>query len=314
MDSISSCSPVIPKDLAKKKRTNRLAKLKQSKLDVRREQWLSHVKNKGHKVNADRNDGSPTSLVHVDNERKILLDNLDTSSTRGSIDNSSIHDSDVESLMSSPCGSSLDRTDSVKNLNESGTSGCSENVIEVTDDGCLDDWEAVADALTAEENQHNNLFGFPATTELTVEPTSPEICIENPGAELSTPENENKLSESWVNTCAWRPDDASRPQGLPNLSKEHSFMVQSDWHCGHGAITWTWQSIVPQPSSCPICYEDLDITDSCFLPCSCGFQLCLFCHKRILEADGRCPGCRKQYDHVNEVMSFNGGATTFRVA
>ncbi|KAK9925189.1 hypothetical protein M0R45_033521 [Rubus argutus] len=315
MDSLSSCSPVIPKDLAKKKRTNRLAKLKQSKLDVRREQWLSHVKNKGHRVNADRSDGSPTSFMQVDNERKILLDNLETSSTGGSNDNSSIHDSDLESLMNSPSGSSLDRSDSVKNLNESSNIVCLENVSkEDEDDGCLDDWEAVADALNAEDNQHNPLFDFPATAEMRVEPTGPELSMKNPGAEFPKPDNRNIVPESRVSTCAWRPDDASRPQSLPNLSKEHSFPVQSDWHCGHGAIAWTWQSIVPQPSSCPICYEDLDVTDSSFLPCSCGFRLCLFCHKRILEADGRCPGCRKQYDRVNEVMSFNGGATTFRVA
>ncbi|KAH0973005.1 hypothetical protein GBA52_025161 [Prunus armeniaca] len=45
----------------------------------------------------------------------------------------------------------------------------------------------------------------------------------------------------------------------PNVPKQHSFLVQSDWHCGRGAIAWAWQSIVPQPSSCPICYEDLDV-------------------------------------------------------
>ncbi|KAL2924004.1 General negative regulator of transcription subunit 4 [Bienertia sinuspersici] len=26
--------------------------------------------------------------------------------------------------------------------------------------------------------------------------------------------------------------------------------------------------------------------------------VCLFCHKKILEIDGRCPGCRKHYDCV----------------
>lgn len=49
---------------------------------------------------------------------------------------------------------------------------------------------------------------------------------------------------------------------------------------------------------CPLCCEDLDATDLSFLPCSCGYQLCLFCHKLILEQDGRCPNCRKQYDPV----------------
>lgn len=310
-----SCPPAVPKDLAKKKRTNRLAKLKQSKLDVRREQWLSHVKNKGQKVNLDGRGGSHTPSRQIDNVQNGSLDNLETCSTGGENDNTSIHDSDLESLMNSLSGRSLDCNDSMKNLSESCSSGCSGNDSkEDADDGCLDDWEAVADALNADDNKHNPIIDFPAKAEIRVEPTSPELSRENPGDESSKPENRNMVPGSHTTRCAWRPDDASRPQSLPNVPKQHSFLVQSDWHCGHGAIAWAWQSIVPQPSSCPICYEDLDVTDSSFLPCSCGFRLCLFCHKRILEADGRCPGCRKQYDRVNGVIGFNGGATTFRVA
>lgn len=50
-----------------------------------------------------------------------------------------------------------------------------------------------------------------------------------------------------------------------------------------------------QPACCPICAEELDVTDSSFVPCSCGFRLCLFCHHRIAADDGRCPGCRRAY-------------------
>ncbi|EEC73481.1 hypothetical protein OsI_07812 [Oryza sativa Indica Group] len=64
------------------------------------------------------------------------------------------------------------------------------------------------------------------------------------------------------------------------------------------------KGVPSKPTSCPICYEDLDPTDSSFLPCPCGFHLCLFCHKRILEADGRCPACRKQY-----ISASSGGET-----
>ena len=79
---------------------------------------------------------------------------------------------------------------------------------------------------------------------------------------------------------AWKSDDAFRPRSLPNLQNHRkSFSLDV-------ALT------------CPICYEDLDRTDSSFRPCCCGFNLCLFCHKKILEADGRCPGCRTLYGDV----------------
>ncbi|VVB17809.1 unnamed protein product [Arabis nemorensis] len=104
---------------------------------------------------------------------------------------------------------------------------------------------------------------------------------------------------------AWRPDDDLRPQGLPNLGKQLSF-PELDKRFSSVAI----------PSSCPICYEDLDLTDSSFLPCPCRFRLCLFCHKTICEGDGRCPGCRKPYDRdaIKAETSIQGGGLTIRLA
>ncbi|KAL3695162.1 hypothetical protein R1sor_008813 [Riccia sorocarpa] len=95
---------------------------------------------------------------------------------------------------------------------------------------------------------------------------------------------------------AWRPDDAARPPTLPRLSKQHSFPLQSaqaNWNDLHGSNLW---GPPPAPLFCPICTEELDVTDSSFVPCSCGFRLCLFCHHRIAADDGRCPGCRKPYN------------------
>ena len=54
-----------------------------------------------------------------------------------------------------------------------------------------------------------------------------------------------------------------------------------------------------EQDTCPICTEDLDETDRSFIPCPCGYQLCLFCYKKIQEdksgqaGAGLCPGCRK---------------------
>ncbi|KAE8665975.1 Ras-related protein RABH1e [Hibiscus syriacus] len=68
-----------------------------------------------------------------------------------------------------------------------------------------------------------------------------------------------------------RAGDAFRPNTLLYLSKQRSFSVR-DWPSGQGGVSWVQGSAFSVPSSCPICYE-------------------------ILEEDGRCPGCRKPYEH-----------------
>ncbi|KAL2897745.1 General negative regulator of transcription subunit 4 [Bienertia sinuspersici] len=78
------------------------------------------------------------------------------------------------------------------------------------------------------------------------------------------------------NTRAWSPDDVYRPRSLPSVSKQHSTTT-----------------VAAAAFCCPLCCEDFDVTDSNFEPYPCGFRVCLFCHKKILEIDGRCPGCRK---------------------
>ncbi len=47
---------------------------------------------------------------------------------------------------------------------------------------------------------------------------------------------------------------------------------------------------------CPLCMEEMDLSDKNFRPCPCGYQVCRFCWHKIRE-DGnqRCPACRKAY-------------------
>lgn len=256
---------------------------------------------------------TPPSPMQITSERNRSMDNMETRSRAGENKDMRSQGSDLESLMNSPSGSISDLNDA-KNLCDSSSSSCcySGSVSEEEiDDDCLDDWEAVADALNANDNQPDSHPDLAAKPDVSVGSPGHELPSKNAGDNLS--KTEIMVPRSNANNRAWRPDDTFRPQSLPNLSKQHKFPITSDWHCGRGAVTWSWQSIMPQPSSCPICYEDLDVTDSSFLPCSCGFRLCLFCHKKILEADERCPGCRKKYDRVNGDMSFNGGVITFRV-
>ncbi|KAI4336076.1 hypothetical protein L6164_014651 [Bauhinia variegata] len=311
------------KNLGKKKRTTRSAKLKQCKFDARREQWLSQgiLKNKGCK------DGQELDDVHMPptperKESKRSLEKLEMRHRREENDGSIQQDSDLESLSNSLTSfnsSVLSGNDSGTNFTGSSSSsssssaGCwSGNITEEEegDDGCLDDWEAVADALAADDKHQNQSSESPPAHE--VQMVSPcEITNgSNLGVQDSKPESSRLVPRASGNCRAWRPDDAFRPQSLPNLSKQYS-LPNPDRH--YGGVHWACTAV---PSSCPICYEDLDVTDSSFLPCSCGFRLCLFCHKRILEEDGRCPGCRKSYEcePIETEASVHGGSLTFRLA
>ncbi|GMM38279.1 CCR4-NOT core ubiquitin-protein ligase subunit [Saccharomycopsis crataegensis] len=50
---------------------------------------------------------------------------------------------------------------------------------------------------------------------------------------------------------------------------------------------------------CPLCIEEMDISDKKFFPCPCLYQICQFCYNNIRqnpELNGRCPACRRKYD------------------
>lgn len=53
---------------------------------------------------------------------------------------------------------------------------------------------------------------------------------------------------------------------------------------------------------CPLCVEEMDITDKNFKPCPCGYQICQFCYNNIRtnpELNGKCPACRRPYEDKN---------------
>jgi CCR4-NOT transcription complex subunit 4 len=53
---------------------------------------------------------------------------------------------------------------------------------------------------------------------------------------------------------------------------------------------------------CPLCTEEMDLTDKQLKPCKCGYEICLWCWHQIMEMDqkeecgGRCPACRSIYN------------------
>lgn len=47
---------------------------------------------------------------------------------------------------------------------------------------------------------------------------------------------------------------------------------------------------------CPLCLEELDLTDTSMVPCHCGYQMCLLCYHRLKQqARPCCPACRAPY-------------------
>lgn len=272
---------------------------------------------------------------HGRNERdrvtKILEVNVGNDENDGSVDHYSDSDSSSHtptSHSSSGVGSNCSGTSSGTSFTGSGSSSRSSNSSrcdrshsgniseEEDDDGCLSDWEAVADALAATDSKQEQEQLKPSQeSPLEHENITKLDCPSESGnsqalvVDISKPNADMKR--------AWRLDDAFRPQSLPNLFKQHSFPTRLDGHGGPENVARACTSGISVPSSCPICCEDLDLTDTSFLPCSCGFRLCLFCHKRILEEDGRCPGCRKQYQHDGVRDDENGdlveGSSSFRL-
>jgi hypothetical protein len=47
---------------------------------------------------------------------------------------------------------------------------------------------------------------------------------------------------------------------------------------------------------CPLCCEELDLSDKHFLPCPCGYRVCMWCWHHIKDdLNGLCPACRTPY-------------------
>lgn len=56
------------------------------------------------------------------------------------------------------------------------------------------------------------------------------------------------------------------------------------------------QSLGLKNELCPLCCEELDMSDRQFFPCKCGYQVCMWCWHRIKESEsGLCPACRTPY-------------------
>ncbi|KAJ8754227.1 hypothetical protein K2173_002127 [Erythroxylum novogranatense] len=61
--------------------------------------------------------------------------------------------------------------------------------------------------------------------------------------------------------------------------------------------------------TCPLCTEEMDMTDQQLKPCQCGYEICVWCWNHIMEMaekdkiEGRCPACRTPYDEKRIVQA-----------
>lgn len=273
-----ACSSI--NNSSQKKRGNKQGKSKQNKINFRREQRLSQV-NKEYKGVKNNAGGVLRHSIPKGREGNRTQVNQAMSAKGNEYELSITCYNEAVSWMNDSIVSRLDCNALSKNFNgsrnRSSSGSCSSSFsAEDRDDGCLDDWEAVADALIAENNRQTS----------------------------NLDQNASKTKSSGVNcryqgnSQAWSLDDVYRPRSLPSIPKQHYYQNQLNSERCLSSCEGVSALQGRGPSACPICCEEFDVTDSSFLPCPCGFQLCLFCHKRILEADGRCPGCRKQYDSM----------------
>ncbi|KAJ7243394.1 hypothetical protein B0H12DRAFT_833209 [Mycena haematopus] len=69
-----------------------------------------------------------------------------------------------------------------------------------------------------------------------------------------------------------------------------------------------WSDDEAEDAECPLCLEEMDISDLNFKPCMCGYQICRFCWHHIKEnLNKRCPACRRVY--TDEGVEFKPIAT-----
>ncbi|KAM3307829.1 putative protein isoform X1 [Capsicum chacoense] len=233
-DSIINASiPVAssnPKDFSKKKRANRSAKLKQCKLDARREQWLSQVKNKGSRQELNGGGGACGQGMQVTNESGQLMEKL-AIKPRGEAEENGGYTNTYNDF-DSPFNSPTSHTSSLLEGNDSGTnftggssssnsssSGgcCSRSMSEEDnegDDDFLDDWEAVADALAAtdkkQEQLNSSLDSAPERDDNVVhmssqqEASDPKVPAND--ASQQNPKGRGAVPGSPVGIHAWRPN------------------------------------------------------------------------------------------------------------
>ncbi|KAI0279819.1 hypothetical protein BGY98DRAFT_966813 [Russula aff. rugulosa BPL654] len=98
--------------------------------------------------------------------------------------------------------------------------------------------------------------------------------------------------------------------------KHHSSLPASVAHAGASlqakssvltGVQDAYWSDEEEAKECPLCLEEMDISDLNFKPCQCEYQICRFCWNHIRRnLNNKCPACRRDYsDEVGQFKPIN---------
>ena len=189
------------------------------------------------------------------------------SSTGEDIEGSCLHESDNDFAVNSPQDAPTKETNIQRKQRPGSSSSSYSGFISEDEDGSLDYWEAVADALNLNEDSLKLSQEKVSEKIPTVSQFQTTACFSMEAENKGILKPEYKIKPILIpnrvgrtgNGRAWRPDDVSRPVSLPSLSKPHIFPTQSGRISSWGSTNRNEPSIPSTISpSCPICYEDLD--------------------------------------------------------
>ncbi|KAJ0255820.1 hypothetical protein HA466_0088680 [Hirschfeldia incana] len=285
----------ISRDFVKKRKANWFWKLKQWKIDGRRRQWIYQWKR------ANVGEVGLRSLRDKLTDRKSFSDRVSYLEAWSNDDDS---DDDETDLTASSPTSVLKNKDSDSNHKSvHDCFCCSKQIAEEEEeafDDAYDNWEDFSDALNSFESE-GTLQQHEDSQRKKSSPRRDKKCKQEASPEKTVHHRASRKN----NKQEASPEKAIHHNAINRKNKKK----KSDQKKEGGG---------DEISECPICSEEMDATDLSFLPCPCGFRLCLFCHKQINENDGRCPACRNKYEqtssHSGEVSFQQRGRGTVRLS
>ncbi|KAN0061738.1 transcriptional repressor general negative regulator of transcription subunit 4 [Thecaphora frezii] len=128
----------------------------------------------------------------------------------------------------------------------------------------------------------------------TAGPAFPPLgLVAGPGAPGVAALSMNGMSNSYSNagSAASSSEPPIHSNGLPPAPNK--FDVSQAQQCRLQDAYWSDEE---EDMDCPLCLEEIDLSDANFKPCPCGYQICRFCWHHIKQnLNGRCPACRRKY-------------------
>ncbi|KAI0047020.1 hypothetical protein FA95DRAFT_1493130 [Auriscalpium vulgare] len=94
---------------------------------------------------------------------------------------------------------------------------------------------------------------------------------------------------------------------LPAPVVHASMALQSKSSVLTGVQDAYWSDEEVRRLECPLCLEEMDVSDLNFRPCVCGYQICRFCWHHIKRnINNKCPACRRDYaDEIVQTKPVN---------